>query len=112
MSHAHQPQEQHGHQPYPPQPYPGQMVPQRPMPTASPKSPGVAALLSLIIPGLGHLYTGNPISAIFWFVSTAVSAMLITLLVGVVLLPLVWLGAIIHAYVSAGNFNRRHHAIR
>jgi len=89
------------HQPY-----------QRPMPTASPKSRGVAAILSLLIPGLGHLYTGNPVSAIFWFVSALISAALLAVVIGFVLLPLCWVCSPIHAYISADNFNRRHNAIR
>ncbi len=32
----------------------------------------LAAVLSLIIPGLGQLYAGNLISAIIWFISIAV----------------------------------------
>lgn len=84
----------------------------QPMPTASPKSPGVAVILSILIPGLGHLYSGNPLSAVFWFVSAAISAMLIAVFIGFLLLPAVWLGAIIHAYISTANFNSRHHVIR
>ncbi len=68
--------------------------------------------MSLLIPGLGHLYTGNPFSAVFWFVSALISAALISIAVGFVLLPIVWLCSLIHAYISADNFNRRHHAVR
>lgn len=83
-----------------------------PQPTAPPKSPGVAALLSLIIPGLGHLYTGNPFQAIFWFGSAAISAALIGLYVGLFMLPCAWIGAILFAAMSASSWNRRHHAVR
>ena len=31
------------------------------------RNPGTAAVLSLIIPGLGQLYNGRWIRAIFWF---------------------------------------------
>lgn len=86
--------------------------PQRPMPTAAPKSGGVAAILQALIPGLGHLYTGNPISAIFWFCTIALSWALVSVGVGIVMLCVAYPCAIIHAYVSAGNFNRRHHAVR
>lgn len=92
-------------------PYP-QPKPQPPVPTAPPKSPGVAAILSLIIPGLGHLYTGNPLSALFWFILAAVGWWTLALAVGFVILPIAWLGAIIHAYSDAQSFNRRHHAVR
>ena len=95
--------------PYGQQPYP----PQRPMPTASPKSGGVAVILSFLIPGLGHLYTGNPISAMLWFGLTCVFWLLgWFLFFGFFLLPIAYIGAMIHAYVSASNFNRRHHVVR
>jgi len=83
-----------------------------PMPTAPPKSPGVAVILSILVPGLGHLYSGNPLSAVFWFVSAIVAAALIYILIGFVLLPMVWIGSIIHAYVSTTNYNTRHHVVR
>lgn len=83
--------------------------PQRPMPTAPPKSPGVAGLLSLIV---GHMYTGNPFQALFWFAAAGISALLIAVGVGVFLLPCAWIGAILFAALSASSFNRRHHVVR
>jgi TM2 domain-containing membrane protein YozV len=82
------------------------------MPTASPKSPGVAVILSVLVPGLGHLYSGNPLWAVFWFLSAAVASALISILIGFVLLPMVWIGSIVHAYVSTANYNTRHHVVR
>jgi TM2 domain-containing membrane protein YozV len=83
------------------------------MPTAAPKSKGVAVILQFLIPGLGHLYTGNPLSAIFWFASAFIGWMLVAAFgLGIVLLVIVYPLAMIHAYMSAGNFNRRHHAVR
>jgi TM2 domain-containing membrane protein YozV/predicted RNA-binding Zn-ribbon protein involved in translation (DUF1610 family) len=35
-------------------------------------SPGIAALLSFIIPGAGQLYKGNIVSGLLWFVATGV----------------------------------------
>ena len=84
-----------------------QYSPQRPAPTASPKSPGVALILSVVVAGLGQLYTGNPVWAVFWF-GCAV-------LCGVVFFPLAFLVipiAAIHAYFCASGFNRRHHVVR
>lgn len=34
------------------------------------RNPGTAAVLSLLIPGLGQLYNGRWVRAIFWFVVT------------------------------------------
>jgi hypothetical protein len=68
--------------------------------------------LSILVPGLGHLYSGNPFSAIFWFLAAAVAGALIYILIGFVLLPVVWIGSVIHAYVSTANYNTRHHVVR
>lgn len=96
--------------PFPQQPYRPAHLPATP--TAPPKSPGVAALLSLLIPGLGHLYSGNPIAAVFWFLSAAAAVALIAVFIGIILAPCVWVGAMIHAYISTANFNRRHNVVR
>lgn len=99
---------------YPPAQYapPGLAYPPRPMPTAPPKSPGVAAILSLVFCGLGHLYTGNPLAAVLWFLGAVVSVALMTVVLGFFTLPLVYIGAAIHAYSCAAAFNQRHHAVR
>ena len=34
------------------------------------KNPGLAAVLSAVIPGLGQLYNGQILWAIFWFIVT------------------------------------------
>jgi len=84
-----------------------------PFPTASPKSPGVAALLSFLITGLGHLYSGNPLFAVMWFMLAMISWFLaVTLFIGFFLLPFVAIGACVHAYISTQDFNRRHHVVR
>jgi hypothetical protein len=82
-------------------------------PTAPPKSPGVAVLLSFLITGLGHLYSGNPLFAVMWFALAAVFWLLgFFLFFGFFFLPLVWIGACVHAYISTQNFNHRHHVVR
>jgi hypothetical protein len=42
-----------------------------------PTSPAVAAVLSLIVPGAGHLYAGRPLSAVLWFVMVSVGYLLL-----------------------------------
>ena len=42
---------------------------QPPMPTAPPKSPGVGAIPSLLMPGAGHLYSGNALKGVLWFLA-------------------------------------------
>lgn len=38
---------------------------------ATPPSPGVAAVLSALIPGLGQLYSGRLLAGAVWFCTTA-----------------------------------------
>jgi TM2 domain-containing membrane protein YozV len=64
------------------------------------RDPGLAALLSFLIPGMGQLYNGKWGRAIFWFIVT----------------PGLWLGtggllgwvAHIISAVTAYNYARRH----
>lgn len=64
------------------------------------RDPGLAALLSFLIPGMGQLYNGKWGRAIFWFIIT----------------PGLWLGtggllgwvAHIIAAITAHNYARRH----
>ena len=38
--------------------------------TAEPRRPGVAAVLSLVIPGVGQIYNGDFLRGIFWLIVT------------------------------------------
>ena len=38
--------------------------------TDEPRNPGVAAVLSLIIPGVGQIYNGDFLRGIFWLIVT------------------------------------------
>ena len=58
-------------------------VPQELQP-ARPSNPAVAAILSLIVPGAGHLYAGRPLSAVIWFVVVSLGYLLL-IVPGVVL---------------------------
>jgi TM2 domain-containing membrane protein YozV len=42
-----------------------------------PANPAVAAVLSLIVPGAGHLYAGRPLAAVLWFVLVSVGYLLL-----------------------------------
>jgi TM2 domain-containing membrane protein YozV len=35
--------------------------------------PGVAAVLSVLIPGLGQLYTGRLLASVLWFLATGIA---------------------------------------
>ena len=64
-------------------------------------SPGLAAVLSVIIPGLGHVYAGRLIAGLVWFACTGFGYWAI-LVPGVILHGL----AIWFAYRAARDFRR------
>ncbi len=59
-------------------------------------SPGLAALLSLFVPGAGQLYAGRPVAAILWFLVVTAGYALI--------LP----GLIMHMFCIAGAASSAH----
>ena len=65
---------------------PRALVRQVPQSLELPRStnPAVAAVLSLIVPGAGHLYAGRPLSAVIWFVVVSLGYLLL-IVPGVVL---------------------------
>ncbi len=69
------------------------------------KNPIVAAILSLIFPGIGQLYIGQNNKGGLFVVLAAVSIVLMVLLIGFILYVLFWLWAIFDAYASAQKLN-------
>jgi TM2 domain-containing membrane protein YozV len=57
----------------------------------------LAAICSFFIPGLGQLVQGRLIAAIMFFVAFVISGILAWILIGWVLIPIVYLWAIIDA---------------
>jgi TM2 domain-containing membrane protein YozV len=62
------------------------------------KKPWLAILLSVIYPGLGHLYLGYVKKGIILILLEFVSILLMAVIVGIVLYPIVWIYGIINAY--------------
>jgi TM2 domain-containing membrane protein YozV len=109
---------------YPPQPY--QQHPQHPQPpypvqqqaggyvqpnggmAVAPKNPGLALLASFFIPGLGSMLNGNVLMGIIVFVCDVIAWISLTILIGFVLVPVVWIWGMIHAYHGAKRWNRKH----
>ena len=67
------------------------------------KSPGLAALLSFLIIGLGQVYLGLTKKGIILFVLAIISGILIFVLIGWILWVIVWVYAIYDAYNSGEN---------
>ena len=61
---------------------------------------GVPALLSFFIPGLGQLIKGHILKAILIFFGMIISVLLITIGIGLITTPILWLWGIYDAYTS------------
>ncbi|MDQ3658345.1 MAG: hypothetical protein M3338_01540 [Actinomycetota bacterium] len=71
------------------------------------RSPILAAVLSLVLSGLGQIYNGEVIKGVIFIVAQLINAALTTILIGWILMPIVGLWAMIDAYVTAKRNNRR-----
>lgn len=69
------------------------------------KSPGLAAVASAIIPGLGQIYNGDIMKGIVLMILYGVSVALIFVFIGFFLAPIVWIYAIYNAYKTAEKIN-------
>ena len=71
------------------------------------KNPGLAAVLSFFIPGLGQLYNGQFAKFFLFLVLTGISGLLTLILIGWLTGAIVWIWSMLDAYRYAENFNRR-----
>lgn len=83
-------------------------VRQRPPPTSPAvesildgRNPLVAALLSALFPGLGHIYAREIEMGLFFAVSFIIAVLSLVVLIGIVLVPAIWLYALYDAAKSA-----------
>lgn len=87
-------------------------VRQRPPPAAAGlldgRNPLVAALLSAVFPGLGHVYAREVDTGLFFAVSFLLSLLSLLVVVGFVLVPAIWLYAV---YDAAKSAQRRDEAL-
>lgn len=63
----------------------------------------IAAICSLIFPGLGQLLQGRLLSALFWFISACI-AFAITWLVTLSLMPFGWFLVSVFSCISAARY--------
>lgn len=75
------------------------------------KNPGLAAVLSFLIPGLGQVYNGQIWQGISLLVIYIFCFMLITLGIGLFLVPIVWICGIVDAYYQANKINLTNHSL-
>jgi TM2 domain-containing membrane protein YozV len=72
------------------------------------RSPLLAAVLSLIVAGLGQIYNGRLTKGVIFIVIQLINGALTAVLIGWLLPPLVGLWAMIDAYMTAKHNNERY----
>jgi TM2 domain-containing membrane protein YozV len=76
------------------------------------KSPLLAALLSLIIPGLGQVYAGDLLRGFALLVGLGISFCLMALLIGLITFPAIWIFAVVDAYKMVKKQNDKIGCVR
>lgn len=71
------------------------------------KNPGIAAVLSFFIPGLGQIYNGQIMKGIIFIVLASIFGALTLVLIGYILYPLFWIYNLYDAYNTAKRINER-----
>ncbi len=71
-----------------------------------PKSPGVAAVLSFFVTGLGQIYNGQILKGLIFMAIALLNVLLMWVLIGFLTAPLFWIYGIYDAYRSAERLNR------
>jgi TM2 domain-containing membrane protein YozV len=72
------------------------------------RSPILAAILSLIVAGLGQIYNGQVTKGVIFIVIQLINGALTVVFIGWFLLPLVGLWSVIDAYMTAKHNNERY----
>lgn len=72
------------------------------------RSPLLAAILSLVVAGLGQIYNGQVLKGVIFIVLQIINGALTAVLIGWVLMPIVGLWAVIDAYLVARRNNERY----
>ena len=71
------------------------------------KNPGVAAVLSFFISGLGQIYNGQIVKGLIILGVQVFNAILTVILIGFITGPIVWIWAIYDAYSTAKKLNEQ-----
>lgn len=71
------------------------------------KNPGLAAVLSFLIPGLGQVYNGHILQGILLLIIYIIALSSLVVGIGFILVPIVWICGIVDAYREAEKFNKK-----
>jgi len=69
------------------------------------KSPGLAAVLSFFICGLGQIYNGQIVKGLIFLVAYLISWWMMYIIVGFITTPILWIWGIVDAYRVAQKIN-------
>ena len=69
------------------------------------KSPGLAAVLSFFICGLGQIYNGQIFKGIVMIVAYTISWYLMFVIIGLITTPILWIWGMVDAYRTADRLN-------
>ena len=72
------------------------------------RNPIIAAVLSLIVAGLGQIYNGQITKGVLFIIAQIINGALLYVAIGFVTMPLVGLWAVIDAYLVAKRNNERY----
>jgi len=72
------------------------------------RNPIIAAVLSLIVAGVGQIYNGQILKGVLFIVAQIINGALLYVAIGFVTMPLVGLWAVIDAYLVAKRNNERY----
>ncbi|MGV1007748.1 MAG: DUF2510 domain-containing protein [Dermatophilaceae bacterium] len=72
------------------------------------KSPGLALAASFLVPGLGQLVNGEIVKGLVFVIAFLAGIVALVVLVGFLVVPVVWVWAMIDAYRSAMQWNQRY----
>jgi TM2 domain-containing membrane protein YozV len=73
-----------------------------------PKNPAVALIVSVFLPGVGSMISGQPAVGTAILVSYVLGWVLTLFIVGFLIVPAAWIFGLVHAYQSAQRWNRDH----
>jgi len=74
--------------------------------TMNRKSPGTAMVLSVLFTGAGQAYCGRVGRGVAFFCAAVFSGILILAVIGLILLPIVYIWAMVDAYQLANRHNQ------
>jgi TM2 domain-containing membrane protein YozV len=77
-------------------------------PQVLPKNPAVALIVSVFLPGVGSMISGQAGVGAAILVGYFLGWVLTLVLVGFVIVPAAWVFGLVHAYQSAQQWNREH----